>query len=41
MGNAIIITILSLLKIKQEFISRMDHCYIYIKYLIQITYAVI
>ena len=39
MGNAII-TFLSLLKVNQGFISTMDHCDIYIKYLIQITNAV-
>ena len=39
-GNTII-TLLSLLKVKQGFISSMDHCGIYIKCLIQITNAVI
>ena len=41
MGNTIIITSPNLLKVKQGFISGMDHCDIYIKYLIQITNAVI
>ena len=36
MGNTII-TLLSLLKVKQGFISSMDHCGIYTKRLIQIT----
>ena len=36
-----IITLLSLLKVKQGFISSMDHCGIYIKCLIQITNAVV
>ena len=40
MGNTII-TLLSLLKVMQGFISSMDHCGIYIKCLIQITNAVI
>ena len=40
MGNTII-TLLSLLKVKQGFISSMDHCGIYIKCLIQITTLVI
>jgi hypothetical protein len=39
-GNTII-TLLSLLKVKQGFISSMDHYGIYIKCLIQITSAVI
>jgi len=39
-GNTII-TLLSLLKVKQGFISSMDHFGIYIKCLIQITNAVI
>ena len=34
MGNTII-TLLSLLKVKQGFISSTDHCDIYIKYLNQ------
>jgi hypothetical protein len=40
MGNTII-ALLSLLKVKQGFISSMDHCGIYIICLIQITNAVI
>ena len=40
MGNTII-ALLSLLKVKQGFISSMGHCGIYIKCLIQITNAVI
>ena len=40
MGNTVI-TLLSLLKVKQEFISSMDYCSIYIKCLIQTTNAVI
>ena len=36
MGNTII-ALLSLLKVKQRFISLMDHCDIYIKCLILIT----
>ena len=41
MGNTIIILLSLLKKVKQGFISSMDHCGIYIKCLIQITNAVI